>query len=204
MPNRRPKTVPDVKIMVDQFERTIKGLVDRFRKYPYIFYTETDMHCYLYYRLYTSGIFNGLYKTKEGYDTILLHKEYPTLAKYQRQVDKKLKQDPRARKRGHFDICIWNPENIWQSEHRKQKVLIAAELALNECGSKSIHTINDLTNKPRAISIRNVNYLIAHNLKFDEKILSADTSTCLNAWFFLSFHLAHYVYLRFDIFKKSF
>lgn len=75
----------------------------------------------------------------------MLHKEYPTLAKYQRQAEKKLKHDPHARRRGHFDISIWNPENIRHREHRKQKVLIAAELALNECGSQSVHTTNDLT-----------------------------------------------------------
>jgi hypothetical protein len=36
------------------FERAIGSLgslVQRFRNHPYVLYTETDMHCYLYHRL---------------------------------------------------------------------------------------------------------------------------------------------------------
>ena len=145
MPYHRPKHLPSLKDMIDQFEGAIKSLVLRFRNHPYAFYTETDMHCYLYHRLYSRGIFNGLYRTKEEHDTILLHKEYPTFARYRRQPDKTLKNDPTARRRGHFDICIWDPKNVEKYPHREQKILFAAELALNECGANSVHTTNDLT-----------------------------------------------------------
>ena len=36
----------------------------------------------LYHRLCTGGLANGLYPTSEGQDTKLLHKEYPTVARY--------------------------------------------------------------------------------------------------------------------------
>jgi hypothetical protein len=143
MPYKRPSQVPEEEYLVRQFEEAIKGLVQRFRNHPYAFYTESDMHCYLYHRLYAGGKFNGLYKTSEGYDTILLHKEFPTVARYSRQEDNTLKNDPLARRRGAFDICIWDPLDMSAAEHRKQKILCAAELALNECGSCSLHTIND-------------------------------------------------------------
>ena len=144
MSYRRPKQAPDPKILIPQFERAIKSLVRRFRNHPYAFYTETDMHCYLYHRLYAGGTFNGLFRTREGHDTILLHKEYPTIARYSKR-DETLVKDPNARKRGRFDICIWDPAYIGGLQHRKQRVLCAAELALNECGVKSVHTINDTT-----------------------------------------------------------
>jgi len=131
--------------LVAQFDRAIISFVQRFRNHPYAFYTETDMHCYLYHRLYAGGTFNGLFKTSEGYDTILLHKEYSTVARYSRQEDKTLKNDPNARRRGAFDISIWDPEHITAHAHRQQKVLCAAELALNKCGRKNVHTINDTT-----------------------------------------------------------
>ena len=145
MPYRRPKSPPKEVELVQNFERAVKNLVRRFLNHPYAFYTETDLHCYLYHRLYTGGVFNALYKTSEGHDTILLHKEYPTVARYRRQEDKTLKNDPTARRRGAFDICVWDPRFIKSKAHRKQKVLCAAELALNECGRKNVHTINDAT-----------------------------------------------------------
>jgi hypothetical protein len=40
---------------------------------------------------------------------------------------------------------VWDPQFIGQHQHRKQKVLCAAELALNECGPGNPHTINDAT-----------------------------------------------------------
>ncbi len=142
---RRPSKEPDIKRIVQQFEAAIRSLIRRFRNHPYAFYTETDMHCYLYHRLYAGGIVNGLYRTAEDRDTILLHKEYPTVARYTRQSDGTLRNDPSGRRRGHFDICVWDPRCVADYPHRGQRVLCAAELALNECGANSVHTLNDLT-----------------------------------------------------------
>jgi hypothetical protein len=145
MPYRRPSEAPPPEVLVPKFEAAIKSLVRRFRVHPYAFYTETDMHCYLYHRLYSAGLENGLYRTAEGHDTILLHKEYPTIARYRRLEDGRLEESSVGRRRGAFDICIWDPRFISQREHRRQRVLCAAELALNECGPGSPHTINDTT-----------------------------------------------------------
>ncbi len=140
-----PAQPPQPDEIVQQFEKAIKELVRCFQEHPYAFYTESDMHCYLYHELYAGGFFNGLFKTAEGHDTILLHKEYPTAARYSRRADGTLVNDPAGRRRGAFDISIWDPAYINDQPHRKQKVLCAAELALNECGIKSIHTVNDAT-----------------------------------------------------------
>jgi hypothetical protein len=145
MPYRRPQEVPAPARLVAEFESAIKSLVRRFRNHPYAFYTETDMHCYLYHRLYAGGALNGLYKTAEGRDTILLHKEYPTIARYQRGDDGKLVESEEGRRRGAFDICIWDPAYIAGLEHRQQKVLCAAELALNQTRKGNPHTVNDAT-----------------------------------------------------------
>jgi hypothetical protein len=145
MPYKRTRQPPKHKELVLQFEKAIKGLVHRFRNHPYVFYTETDMHCYLYHRLYRGGLINGLYTTAEGRDTILLHKEYPTAVRYRRGKDGILVESKIGRRRGAFDISIWDPKYISTLEHRKQKVLCAAELALNECGPGNLHTINDAT-----------------------------------------------------------
>jgi hypothetical protein len=148
MPYNRPlkeSEPPSPEILVPIFEKAIKSLVQRFRNHPYAFYTESDMHCYLYHRLYSGGIVNGLYPTVEDHDTILLHKEYPTFAKYVKTDDGMLKESVEGRRRGAFDISIWDPRFLATLEHRKQKVLCAAELALNECGMRRVHILNDLT-----------------------------------------------------------
>ena len=74
------------------------------------------MHCYLYHRLYGS-FFNPLHPTKEGHETILLHK-YPTESRYRRQEDQRLKTDDTASRRGRLDISIWDPTYIREREHR--------------------------------------------------------------------------------------
>lgn len=145
MSYRRPSEAPSPEVLVPQFEAAIRSLVRRFRTHPYAFYTETDMHCYLYHRLYEGGLVNGLYRTAEGHDTILLHKEYSTVARYQRGDDGRLEESAQGRRRGAFDISIWDPRFIDEHEHRKQKVRCAAELALNECGPRNPHTLNDAT-----------------------------------------------------------
>jgi len=148
MPYRRPSDVPSPDILVPKFEAAIKSLVRRFRTHPYAFYTETDMHCYLYHRLYSGGLVNGLYRTFEKTSvkryTILLHAEYPTAARYHRDGEGKLQEAADGRRRGAFDISVWDPRYIGERGHRKQKVLCAAELALNECGRGNLHTINDM------------------------------------------------------------
>ncbi len=141
----RPNEIPAPEVLVAQFEAAIKSLVRRFRTHPYAFYTETDMHCYLYHRLYSGGLVNGLYRTVDGHDTVLLHKEYPTIARYQRRDDGTLEENAQGRRRGAFDISVWDPRYIAEREHRKQKVLCAAELALNECRPGNPHTVNDAT-----------------------------------------------------------
>jgi len=145
LPYRRPSAAPSAEVLVPKFEAAIKSLVRRFRNHPYAFYTETDMHCYLYHRLYADGLENGLYRTVEGRDTILLHKEYPTVARYSRDDSGRLEESEDGRRRGAFDICVWDPAYIAGREHRKQKVLCAAELALNETRPGNPHTINDTT-----------------------------------------------------------
>lgn len=145
MSYRRPTAAPKPEVLVPLFEGAIKSLVRRFRNHPYAFYTETDMHCYLYHRLYAGGLLNGLYRTVDGHDTILIHKEYPTVARYERRTDGTLEESQQGRRRGRFDISIWDPQFIRERAHRKQKVLCAAELALNESGARNPHTINDAT-----------------------------------------------------------
>jgi hypothetical protein len=96
------------KQLIEVAESAIDNLVTTFKKSPHLFYTESDLHCYLY-----SEILNKLpledwqCKTKEGKSSILLHKEYPTKERYSAKA---LKEKVPKGARGHFDLSIWNPE----------------------------------------------------------------------------------------------
>lgn len=123
-------------------ESSIKNLVNTFMSTPYRFYTESDLHCFLYnqldQRMDAAG--SGTFETYDGRTAILLHKEYPTKERYNR---KRLAVNPRG-KRGHFDLCIWNP-NIVRSRlfrarraadiNREQHTFIVIEFDLVEHNS---------------------------------------------------------------------
>lgn len=96
------------KQLVQMTESAIDRLIKTFRANPYFFYTENDLHCHLF-----NEIFNTLRsrdwqcKTMDKKTSILLHKEYPTKARY---VARTPAEVPSGGARGHFDLCIWNPD----------------------------------------------------------------------------------------------
>ncbi|MEA2090415.1 MAG: hypothetical protein U9O89_06650 [Thermoproteota archaeon] len=65
----------------------IKKLLTKFMENPFFFYTESDMHCYLYHLLLQEEELLTEYPTKDEIPTILLHREYPTLGKYTKEDD---------------------------------------------------------------------------------------------------------------------
>jgi len=118
----------------------IERLGRKFIRYPYLFYTEADMHCYLYYLLYAGRTFKGLIETIGGDRTILLHKELPTTGRYIRDSQGLLVPSQKGA-RGHFDIAIINGLLSKRYDLKHQRALIAAELGLDE---DITHFKNDL------------------------------------------------------------
>lgn len=107
----------DEKELVKIIDAAIDELITTFKRNPYFFYTENDLHCYLYNEIFNKMPPEGwLCKTRDGKTSILLHKEYPTKARY---VAKKLEKVTSRGARGHFDISIWNPE---EAENRLFRV----------------------------------------------------------------------------------
>jgi len=119
----------------------LERLGRKFIRYPHLFYTESDMHCYLYYLLYAGRIFKGLIETIDGKKTILLHKELPTIGRYIRDSKGVLVPSEKGA-RGHFDIAIINSVNSKTYDFKHQRALIAVEVGLDE---DIRHFKNDLT-----------------------------------------------------------
>lgn len=114
-------------------------LVDAFLTRPYTFYTESDLHCFLYHILYNLGLKQACRCKVNGrlVESILLHKEYPTKGRYKRNRNAESTIEERGA-RGHFDISVWDSELSEQRQFRaargegEQRTLAAIELNLNE------------------------------------------------------------------------
>jgi len=112
----------------------IKDLVDRFMDMPYFFYSEQDMHAYLYHKLISGRLGEFLVETSTGDRTVLLHREYPTLNTY-------------GKARGHFDLAVIDPADMSSSHWRTQvrepryarhRLKVAVEFGLNAIGTTKL------------------------------------------------------------------
>lgn len=105
--------------LVQITESAIDKLIATFKTNPYFFYTESDLHCYLYNEILNKlPIKEWQCRTKDGKLSILLHKEYPTKGRYSA---KNLKENVPRGARGHFDLSIWNPEQTEERLFRVEK-----------------------------------------------------------------------------------
>jgi len=109
----------------------IRALVEKFVETPYFFYSEQDMHAYLYHKLISGKFGEFFVKTHFGDKSVLLHKEYPTLRIYP------------GRRRGHFELAIIDPkyasESHWRMQVReppysRHRLKAAFEFGLNAIG----------------------------------------------------------------------
>lgn len=119
-------------------ESHVKTLVNRFKGRPYNFFTESDIHSYLYLAFYRDKRFSKQYPTADpSVKTILIHREYPTFFRFRRK--RPLAPAPPPARRGHYDLVVLNPVFLaahplstvtnqdWNtvSDHWKDKPLLA-------------------------------------------------------------------------------
>lgn len=124
--------------LVQISESAIGQLVMTYEVNPYFFYTENDLHCHLFNEMFSKLPLRDWQCVTSGKRTsILLHKEYPTRVRYDAKA---LKEVESGGARGHFDLCIWNPEltkeKVFRAEHsdfeNEQHTFIAFELDMIE------------------------------------------------------------------------
>ena len=90
-----------------ELEKTILELVNKFITAPYTFFTEADAVARFHQLLSRKSVFNEIVTTKDGFETGLHHREFPTFFRF---ADKNPTErlEPPAR-RGHYDTVILNP-----------------------------------------------------------------------------------------------
>ncbi len=104
----------DKEQIVQCVENSIKELIQVFCESPYFFYTENDIHCFLYQLIYKNMKGKGnwyIIKNGEKKDTLPVHKEYPTIKYYKKNIKPT---------RMHFDIVVFNDGYI-DFEFKKSK-----------------------------------------------------------------------------------
>ena len=108
---KKKAAVETAEFDIEKLERCINSLGEKFIKWPYNFFTESDAHSFLYYYIFRSAdsSLKKLYPSlDEKFKTVLVHREYPTIFKY----SKKDMAGPSQGGRGHYDLAILNPEFV--------------------------------------------------------------------------------------------
>lgn len=114
-------------------EKEISNLIEWFKKYPYYFRTEEDVHCYLYCRLIQYPEFSELVQARNSTFTNILHHEFPSIDKGKGNTDEhKFRYDLVILDKSSLnEIINWN--NFAGQDNTTIAPLIAIELGLN-CG----------------------------------------------------------------------
>ncbi|MDD3894258.1 MAG: hypothetical protein PHU36_04480 [Syntrophomonadaceae bacterium] len=101
-------------------ERCINSLAEKFLKWPFNFFTESDAHSFLYYYIFRSGSreLKQQYPTANPQiKTVLVHREYPTSFRYKKEGMEL--NDTGGR--GHYDLVVLNPD--FMKEHSINEII---------------------------------------------------------------------------------
>lgn len=99
----------------DAVWKAINSTINKFKEYPYYFFTESDIISYFYHRLYST---NHEESTEDIERIYCVHREYPTNFRYRKRdllndtISEPNKLDGILGSRGHYDIAVLNPEFI--------------------------------------------------------------------------------------------
>jgi len=97
--------------LVAGIESSISELARRFRESPLDFFTESDLHSWLYHALLEIPELLRRYGMAEASGkTVLVHREYPTFFRFRERLPVE-KTGPPAR-RGHYDLVVLNPDFV--------------------------------------------------------------------------------------------
>lgn len=118
------ENVPLNKTLSENIDQCIRTLSQKFHKWPYNFFTESDAHAYLYYSFFRYGTpaLKSLYPSNnQRIRTVLIHREYPTFFRYSQKELRLCRLDESVGTCGHYDMVVLNPDFI--RGHEIQQVI---------------------------------------------------------------------------------
>ena len=116
-----------------QLETALHRLIESFWEEPYRFFTESDAVAALQSWVARRPGLAQVVKTADGFETSLLHREYPTFFRFKKS-DPSQRRD-RPAKRGHYDLVLVDPAYV---RHHGAETII----------NRSIEDHGDLSSPP--------------------------------------------------------
>lgn len=152
----------NVETIHTEITRVIWKTVNKFRENPYYFFTESDIHSYFYYCIYSMK----LEFIKDNKRIYLVHREYPTNFRYRKKdllndnyvppsLDKKLGT------RGHYDLAVLNPSFVEKASSCED--IINKNVSLLEKRIKNI-------NEDELLAAIEFKYVITGNKNFEKEV----------------------------------
>lgn len=95
--------------------KAINKTINKFREHPFYFFTESDIHSYFYYALYSKKHEVSTIDKKRIY---CIHREYPTNFRYKKSelLNEDFKEpyelEGKLGSRGHYDMAVLDPDFI--------------------------------------------------------------------------------------------
>jgi hypothetical protein len=93
-------------------ENAIHLLVTEFLQEPYRYFTEADAVARSLQILENDSAINGLERTKDDFQTSLIHREFPTYFRFDDSNPTVRLDASTGASRGHYDVAILNPEFV--------------------------------------------------------------------------------------------
>src|SRR5262245_43145701 len=93
-------------------ENAIHCLVDEFLQAPYRYFTEADAVARFHQILENDPVINRIEGTKYGFQTSLIHQEFPTYFRFDDSNPTVRLEASTGASRGHYDVAILNPEFV--------------------------------------------------------------------------------------------
>jgi hypothetical protein len=89
-------------------------VVSEFLQAPFAFFTEADAVTRFHQILLEDPAVNQKFCTNDGYETSLVHREYPTFFRFNDKNPTEILADDPGARRGHYDIVGLNPSFVEQ------------------------------------------------------------------------------------------
>jgi hypothetical protein len=174
----------------DYIKSSISTLINKFREHPDIFFTEPDLHSYLYHNLYTTKLES---KTLDCKITNCVHREYPTNFRYSKDTMEEYGLDKRG-KRGNSDLVVLNSDFI-----EKNTLHSVASRHLSDVEERSK---NEADYRKEVHSVIEMKYVTTNSKSYLDEVIN-DNQKLLYGLKYQDFNAYNLVFCNVDYHHKS-
>ena len=152
----------------DAVWKAINKTINKFREHPYYFFTESDIHSYFYYALYSRKHEVSTIDKKRIY---CIHREYPTNFRYKKSellnedFKEPYKLEDESGSRGHYDMAVLDPDFIKNVNSEKDIINKNVSLVV-----KRVQNNKDFVNSKELLFAIEFKYVINNSKNFVDEV----------------------------------